>query len=158
MNSLLRYILSTGLLLVFSTSISAQDIKIKITKRYLNLPVSQGNERGTMQFKTGGKQERSFKIRLTAEPEYWVFCDMSALKGKTIEISYSGNTTGLTKIYQDDKINGQDSIYKESKRPQFHFTAKRGWINDPNGLIFYEGEYHLFYQHNPYEREWENMH
>ena len=64
----------------------------------------------------------------------------------------------MEKIYQDDVIAGQDSLYAEKNRPQFHFTTRRGWINDPNGLVFYEGEYHLFYQHNPYEREWENMH
>ena len=98
-----------------------------------------------MQFQIAGKQERSFKIRLANnEPEYWVFCDMTALKGKTITISYDGDGAGLGKIYQDDKIAGQDSMYKEKNRPQFHFTTRRGWINDPNGLIYYEGEYHLF--------------
>jgi len=111
-----------------------------------------------MKFEIDGKEERAFKIRLaSAEPEYWVFSDMTAYKGKTIRISYDGDATGLSKIYQDDKIAGQDSLYHEYNRPQYHFSTRRGWINDPNGLIFYEGEYHLFYQHNPYEREWENM-
>lgn len=145
--------------MVFATcSLPAQTLSLKITKRYLNLPVSQAQSRGIMQFKINDKLERSFKIRLAADkPEYWVFCDMAALQGKTITISYDGKPEGLSKIYQDDTFAGQDSLYRERNRPQFHFSSRRGWINDPNGMIFYEGEYHLFYQHNPYEREWENM-
>jgi sucrose-6-phosphate hydrolase SacC (GH32 family) len=106
-----------------------------------------------------GKAERSFVIRLAGEKtDYWVFTDVSGLKGKTVTISYDGNPVGLSKIYQDDAIAGADSLYRESNRPQYHFTSKRGWNNDPNGLVFFDGEYHLFYQHNPYEIEWENMH
>jgi sucrose-6-phosphate hydrolase SacC (GH32 family) len=112
-----------------------------------------------MRFETGGKSERFFTIRLAdTTPDYWVFCDVTHLKGKTVTIKYDGLSTGIKKIYQDDAIAGQDSLYKEKNRPQFHFTTRRGWINDPNGLIYFDGEYHLFYQHNPYEREWENMH
>ncbi|GAB4044236.1 2,6-beta-D-fructofuranosidase [Spirosoma jeollabukense] len=157
MKSALQHITLIGLISCGSCSLQAQNLSVTITKRYLNLPVSQAQKRGTMQFMVKDKPERAFKIRLAAKPDYWVFCDMAALQGKTITIRYDGNQEGLAKIYQADKIAGQDSLYREKNRPQYHFSTRRGWINDPNGMIYYAGEYHLFYQHNPYEREWENM-
>ena len=122
-------------------TLSAQDLTMKITKRYLNLPVSHQVDRALMTFDVGGRQERAFEIRLASgKPDYWVFCDMSALKNKEIKISYTGNKTGINKIYQADEIAGQDSLYKETNRPQIHYTQRRGWNNDPNGLLYYDGE------------------
>lgn len=159
MNFILKTVVSFLLMLFSSIVLIAGEISIKVTSKYLNLPVSHKVDRAKMTISTDGIQEREFVIRLAPEtPDYWVYCDVSMWKGKTIRINYEGNSKGLSKIFQANEIVGQAELYKEINRPQFHFTTKRGWINDPNGLIYYDGEYHLFYQHNPYERDWENMH
>lgn len=142
-----------------STNINADSITVVANKKYLNIPISMKAARQNMTIEVNGVKTHSFEVRLaTDNPDYWVFNDISEFNGKNITLTFPENKKGLQRIYQSDKFNGEDEVYKEEKRPQFHFTTKRGWINDPNGLIFYEGEYHLFYQHNPYEREWENMH
>ena len=48
--------------------------------------------------------------------------------------------------------------YQEAHRPQFHFTPEANWMNDPNGMVYYDGEYHLFYQYYPDSTVWGPMH
>jgi fructan beta-fructosidase len=61
-------------------------------------------------------------------------------------------------IVQSDEIPGAADFYSEALRPQFHFSQMIGWNNDPNGMVYYDGEWHLYLQHNPYGWKWGNMH
>ena len=51
-----------------------------------------------------------------------------------------------------------DTLYREPFRPQFHFSPATQWMNDPNGLVYLDGEYHLFYQYHPFSNKWGPMH
>jgi len=156
-----KAVLAVFAMICLAVNCQAAELSVKITKKYLNFPVSQKVERRMMRISLNGQEQCHFVIRLSSDnPEYWVFRDVSEWKGKTIKLSFDGDAEALSKIYQDNTFPGEDSLYQERYRPQYHFTARRGWINDPNGLVYdrTRGEYHLFYQHNPFEREWENMH
>ena len=160
----MKKILVSAVAIAMATGAQAQqsegvkEISLKAKEQYLNIPISHRQGRERMTLKVDGKEERSFNIRIAdGEPDYWIFCDIAEFRGRQLTLSYPRQSEGLKKIYQAAEIAGQDSLYRERYRPQVHYTQKRGWNNDPNGLIYYEGEYHLFYQHNPYEREWENM-
>ena len=56
--------------------------------------------------------------------------------------------------YEDE----QGKQIKAEDRPAFHVSPYVGWMNDPNGFSYYQGEYHLFYQYNPYDTHWDSMH
>jgi sucrose-6-phosphate hydrolase SacC (GH32 family) len=129
---------------------------------YLLLPVKNGARMRRVSVSAGGAAVRSFTIELAdGEPDWWAFLDIRAWKGKTLTIEVDrvpSGSKGLSLIHQGASLKGARDLYRETLRPQLHFSSRRGWLNDPNGLVFYEGEYHLFYQHNPYGTRWGNMH
>ncbi|MFI5193420.1 MAG: glycoside hydrolase family 32 protein [Chitinophagales bacterium] len=137
---------------VFSAS---GQLEMKINRHYLNIPVGYHARMKLVELRVNGKLKREFPVQLAEDSiGYWIYVDVSEFNGQKITISAPAKEQSLKRIYQDDRINGADSLYKESNRPQFHFTVKRGWNNDVNGPIYYHGQYHLFWQAFPFGLEW----
>jgi fructan beta-fructosidase len=144
------------------TSLCAQGRTFHITQRYLNIPVERAREMRLFRISVGGVQKREFPVQLAEHAiDYWIFLDVSEFKGSTITLTGPEGAASpsvqaaLGRIYQANQIEGAASLYKESNRPQFHFTVKRGWSNDVNGPIFYKGQYHLFWQAFPFGVKWD---
>jgi fructan beta-fructosidase len=135
---------------------------LDITARYLHLPVKNGAPKRRMRFLVDGQTVRELEIELAdGAADFHVFSDVSAFKGKKMTLAVDAlpaDSQALSLLRQDEALPAANELYREKHRPQFHFTARRGWLNDPNGLVYCDGEYHLFYQHNPYGWEWGNMH
>ena len=140
----------------------AQRKEFAVEKRYLNLPVKNGAPKKRMRMIVEDKTVREFEIELAeTKPDFWAFLDMTPFAGKkaVIEVdALARGSHGLDLIGQADEIRGAENLYREKLRPGFHFTSRRGWNNDSNGLVFHQGLWHLYYQHNPYGVQWGNMH
>ena len=133
-----------------------------LKKKYLNFPVKNGAKKRLIHLMINDKIVREFDIELAPdEPDFWVFLEIGEFKGKEailrIDRYEPAKNKGFDSVYQADTYIGEEELYREKLRPQFHFTSRRGWNNDSNGMVYYKGEYHLFYQHNPYGWPWGNM-
>jgi sucrose-6-phosphate hydrolase SacC (GH32 family) len=151
------------LLIFFLTGLAnGSELELKLEHNFLNLPVTyEEGDNTSIEIVIDGKGEFYLDIYLAdQEPDFWVFLDVSAFKGKSalIKVDREDKSDALKNIYQSDERTYLKNVYKEKYRPQLHFSTIRGWINDPNGLVYYDGEYHLFFQHYPFGYYWGQPH
>jgi len=151
-------ILFLVLICLFTGQVYSADRMIQLKAHYLNLPVTYNeDDRTSIEILIDGKGEIWLDCYLAdKDPDFWVFVDVSEFKGKTavIRTDRDDKANALKKIYQSDERTYMKDLYNEKHRPQLHFSTMRGWINDPNGLVYYDGEYHLFFQHYPHGYYW----
>ena len=137
-------------------------LDVRLGKRFLNLPVTEYGDKCTVTFCTDEETVYTFRVKLTCgTPDYWVAVDLTRFEGmdlklKISDFSQQGDPYEVVK-FTDVRI-GAERIDKENLRPQYHFSAISGWLNDPNGLMHYKGTYFLFCQLNPYYQWCDNMH
>ncbi len=128
---------------------------IKIKNNYLFFPIQDNAEKDKVWLSQKGEILYDLDLRLGKNNDYVTWLDVKNEIGG--EITISCKTDGLLDlIYQGDLL--PEDLYEEKYRPYYHFTPVRGWVNDPNGLVYANGKYHLFYQYNPYDTRWGNMH
>lgn len=142
--------------------------EFKIERKYLNFLLGGGRHPGEtgVELLIGDKAVRT-ATGPDSERLDWHTWDVSEFAGQAARIRIFDRATGgwghinIDQIVQSDTRQAEEiikaPIYRETYRPQFHFTPRVNWINDPNGLVFYKGEYHLYFQHNPSGINWGNM-
>ena len=160
-----------ALVLVAGTAWGAGSVmaerKIKLTGDLLILPVDKrpntGKTADSAQLEVyveGMLVHRAFAVfpRKVEEAQFWAFLDMKEFKGKEATLKLNGREVSLergqeilSRMESSDKMRHLQPIYKEGGRPQFHFSQIQGWNNDPNGMVYSDGLYHLSWQCGPLE-------
>jgi fructan beta-fructosidase len=134
--------------------------EIQITGKYIIFPVSNKGQRGRMTITVGDQLVHNLDCDFPPNKDaidWWTYLDMSEYIGKTAKVVAKAAPEICAMIESSNAIRHLQPLYDEALRPQFHFSQMRGWNNDPNGMCYYDGQYHFFWQCNPAGRGWANM-
>ncbi len=135
--------------------VSVQIPKSEGADSYLWVPVSPGAAPARLRiFAPGGDLWQEAVIPAGEKPRWFVPLNVSAFAGEELALELDAPAGWFSAL----RTAPHPPAREPADRPLLHFTADRGWINDPNGLIFHDGLYHLFFQYNPYDIAWNNMH
>lgn len=134
-------------------------VRVESPSRYLLLPVEESSPESKLYMIVDNDVVKTMNVRLAAgKVDYYVPVDLAGYADKSI--SFNVQLTPETAVcWKELKLSDTfDTSNCEAFRPLYHFSPAYGWMNDPNGMVYKDGEYHLFYQHNPYGSMWGNMH
>ncbi|MEN9918707.1 MAG: hypothetical protein RL662_1143 [Bacteroidota bacterium] len=135
-------------------------IKISLVpqKKFLLLPIEDKIKEMASVVTVDAKVVANYNLCLAQKQiDYYMPLDISQWKGKTLEIKVVGLSLDALSLKELKQSDDFEYDYAETYRPSYHFTPPYGWMNDPNGMVYYKGQYHLFYQWNPFGSRWENM-
>ena len=134
--------------------------------KYLILPVQESNDEAIVNVLVDGHLDRTINVRLAkSKVDYTVPLDIERYKGKDVVLNVvtSQGHTSVREAKEDACWNNFsladtfDTTNREKYRPAFHHTPLYGWMNDPNGMFYKDGVWHLYYQWNPFGSKWQNM-
>ena len=135
-----------------------REISFVVSEKYLILPIQNKADHGGLTLSVDGEIVFDCDVALAADPEqadWHAFFSLERFAGQRATVqTAAASESALAGVVQSGTVPGEADLYHEVHRPQFHFTSKTGWINDPNGLIYTNGVYHMFYQHNPVGLPW----
>lgn len=134
--------------------------EIEITGKYILLPISNRGQRGRMTVTVGERLVHKLDCDFPPNPDsidWWTYLDMEEYIGKTAKVVARADPNVCKLFESADEIRNLQPLYDEALRPQLRMSQKRGWNNDTNGLLYYDGLYHFFWQCNPGGRNWANM-
>ena len=142
-------------------SLRAHEKSFTVENKYLIIPIKNGAKKTNLSLFVEGTEVRRYGTELAVGPDdvdWYAYFTIEAYRGKQASVKVArGTEEAFPLIKQADKVPGSEKWYSESLRPQFHFSQAVGWNNDPNGMVYHNGEWHLFFQHNPVGWKWGNM-